>query len=165
MSAMFTAPSTGGLNFASRLSGACGWAKLSPCRTTSKPPATRSIVTASARPPKTFTDSGNSSSFVIFDKRIVIAADQERADPRLVQAFDLLGQEPGGLHRGLLAVVEVAGQQQRIDLLVDAEVDDPHESLPRGIADQCGELGVTERERTQRTIEMDVGGVDEAIGH
>ena len=82
-----------------------------------------------------------------------------------MQALHLLGQEPGRLHRGLFAIVEVAGQKKRVDLLVDAQIDDPHESPPRGIADQRGELGIAQGERAERRIEVDVGGVDEAIGH
>jgi len=42
--------------------------------------------------------------------------------------------KPGRLHRRLLAIVEIAGKQERIDILVDAEIDDP------GIMDQTHQI-------------------------
>jgi hypothetical protein len=49
------------------------------------------------------------------------------------------------LHRGLPAVVEVVGDQKRVDLL--------------------GERRVAQRERAQRRIAVNVGGVDESERH
>ena len=51
---------------------------------------------------------------------VVVAADDEHPHPSLVQPVDLIGKEPGGLHRSLLAVVEVAREQQGVHLLVEA---------------------------------------------
>ena len=81
-------------------------------------------ATASARPPKTLTNSGSVSSRVMRELGVVIAANDEGPDPRLVQAPQLVGEKARGLHRGLLAVVEVAGDHERVDLLGKAEVDD-----------------------------------------
>ena len=83
-------------------------------------------------------------------QRIMIAADDEDLDLRLVQLSDLVGKEAGCLHRRLLAVVQVARKQQRIDLLVEAEVHNPDERLARGIADEIRERGVAQREGAQR---------------
>ncbi len=42
-------------------------------------------------------------------KVIVIAADDEDPDPGIIQPLDLAREEAGRLHRGLFAVIEVAG--------------------------------------------------------
>ena len=46
----------------------------------------------------------------------MVAADDEDADARLMQPAELFGQKPRRLHRGLVAIIEIAGQQQRVDL-------------------------------------------------
>ena len=74
------------------------------------------------------------------------AADNEDLDLRLVQLADLVGKEAGCLHRRLLAVVQVARQQQGIDLFADAEVHNPDERSSRGVADETRECGVAQRE-------------------
>ena len=96
---------------------------------------------------------------------VVVAPDHEASNAGLVQPPDLLGQEPRRLHRGLLAVVEIPGQQQRVHLLGEAEIDDRHERAPGRVADQIGERRIAQRQRAQRRVEVDVGRVDEAIGH
>ena len=55
------------LELRTRLSGAWGFAKLIPWTTTGVSPRGRANSTASPRPPKTFTPSGNTSSLVIRD--------------------------------------------------------------------------------------------------
>ena len=95
----------------------------------------------------------------------MIAADDAGADAGLIQPPQLLGQKAGRLHRGLIAVVKVTGDQQRIDLLREAEVDDPDECLPSGVADQLRQLGMAHRQRAQRRVEMNVGSMNEAKSH
>ncbi len=102
---------------------------------------------------------------MIFERASWLPRTTKVRTPNVMQTLHLIGEEPRRRHRGLVAVVEVARQQERIHLLGDAEVDDAHEGLARGVADQRGELGIAQRERAERRIEMDVGGVDEAIGH
>jgi hypothetical protein len=94
----------------------------------------------------------------------VIAADEKDADAGLVQPAQLVGEEARRLHRGLLAVIEIAGDHQRIDPLGKGEIDDADKGLPRRVADQAGEISIAQRQRAQRRIEMDVGGMDETKG-
>jgi hypothetical protein len=49
----------------------------------------------------------------------------------------------------------VAGQQQRIDTLFQAQIDDADESPPRRVPNQIGEIGIAQGERAQRRIQMD----------
>jgi len=94
----------------------------------------------------------------------VIAADDEDADARLVEPLQLGREEARRLHRGLVAVIEIAGDEQRIDALGEREIDDGGQRPARGVADQRREISVAQRQRAQRRIEMDVRRMDEAKG-
>ncbi len=96
---------------------------------------------------------------------VVIAANEEGRDARLVEPSQLIGEKPRRFHRRLLAVVEVAGDQKRVDLFGKAEVDHGDESFSRRPANQTSQFGIAQRERRQRRIEVDVGGVNESEGH
>ena len=102
-------------------------------------PAVPSTGTASAWPPKTLTEFGKVN--LLRDPRqcIVIASDDEDADAGLVQPTKLLGEIPRCLHRRLIAVVEVACEEERIDFFVEAKIDGAREGLPRRGADQIRE--------------------------
>jgi hypothetical protein len=54
----------------------------------------------------------------------------------LVKPTDLLGEKPSGFHGCLFAIIKIAGQQQRVDLLSKAEIDGPDERLPGCVSDQ-----------------------------
>ena len=69
--------------------------------------------------------------------------------PASCEPAELFGEEPRRLHRGLVAVVEVSGEQERVDLLVEAKVDDADEGAPRRVADQLRQVGIAQRERAQ----------------
>ena len=96
---------------------------------------------------------------------VVIAANDKGRDARLVEPPQLIGEKPRRLHRRLLAVVEVAGDQQRIDLFRKAEIDHGDKGFSRRPADQISEFRIAQRERRQRRIEVDVGGMNESEGH
>lgn len=94
---------------------------------------------------------------------IMVSTDDEDADTGLVQTPELLGQEAGRLHRGLVAIIEIAGDHQGIDVFVQAQIDDPNESAPRRIADQLRQLGIAQCERAEWGVQMNVRCVDEAV--
>lgn len=75
-------------------------------------------------------------------QRIVVAADED-ADTGLVEAPELLGGKASRLHGGLVAVIKIAGDQQGVNLLVQAKVDHADECASGGIADQLRQLGVS----------------------
>lgn len=60
-----------------------------------------------------------------------------------MQLPHLLGEEESRFHGRLLAVVEITGQQEGVDLLADAKLDDPDKSVPGGIPDQLGKRAIT----------------------
>ena len=95
----------------------------------------------------------------------MIAADDIGPDTRLMKPLHLARQKPGRLHRGLVAVVKVTGDNQRVDLLVDAEIDNGNKSLTRRIADKLGEVAVAHRQRPQRGIEVQIGRVNKSKWH
>ena len=96
---------------------------------------------------------------------VMVAADDEGRDLGFVQPSKLIGEKARRLHRGLLAVVEVAGDQERVHFLGEADIDDRRERPARRAADQVGERRLTQRQRAERRIEVHVGGVDESEAH
>jgi len=97
-------------------------------------------------------------------KGVMIAADDEAADTGGGQASQFIRQERSRLHRGLVAVIKIAGDDKRVDALFQAQVDNGAERLPRGGADEAGKVRIAQSQRLQRRIEMDVSGMDETIG-
>jgi hypothetical protein len=53
----------------------------------------------------------------------------------------MLGEKARRLHGGLIAVVEIAGEEECVHLLIDAQLDDAYQDRPAGVADQLGEPG------------------------
>ena len=100
-----------------------------------------------------------------FGQGIVIAADLVDGDARLAQPRQLGGEKARRLHRGLFAIIEIAGDDQRIDLFLEAEIDNGDERLAGGIPDQRREVGIAQRQRAQRRIKVDIGSMNEAKGH
>ena len=96
---------------------------------------------------------------------VVVAANDKRRDARLVKPSQLIGEKPRRLHRRLLAVVEVAGDQQRIHLFRKAQIDHGDKGFSRRPANEIGEFRVAQRQRRQRRIKVDVGCVNESEGH
>ena len=96
---------------------------------------------------------------------VVVAADDERLDARLMEPPQLIDKKARRLHRRLFAVVEVASDQERIDLLRKAEINHDDKGFSRRPADQLRKLGVAQRQRRQRRIEVNVGGVNESDRH
>ena len=95
----------------------------------------------------------------------MVAADLEHADASLMQACHLRGQEARRLHRRLVAIIKIAGDDECVDTLCKAKIDYGDERLSAGVADKLGEFGVTQRQRTQRRVEMNVGRVYELKCH
>ena len=98
-------------------------------------------------------------------KRVMIAADDEDANCSLMKPSDLLGQKTGRLHRRLIAIIKIACQNQRIDTLFQAEIDDAHKGQPRGVPNQVGKIGIAQGKRTQWGIEVDIRSMDKTIRH
>ena len=65
-----------------------------------------------------------------FGLGIVVPAEDDQADIGFVQPARLGGEEASGVHRILFVVAEIAGQQRRIDPLVETKIDQTDEGLP-----------------------------------
>ena len=120
---------------------------------------------ASARPAKTLTEFRQGQFPGDARLRVMVAANDKRCDARLVEPSQLIGEKPGRLHRRLLAVIEVAGDQERIHLFRKAQIDHGDKGFSRRPANEIGEFGVAQRQRRQRQIKVDVGCVNESEGH
>ena len=79
----------------------------------------------------------------------MVAADDEDSNAGLAEPPELFGEKTRRLHRGLVAIVEISGDQERVDLLVQAKVDHPDEGTPGGVADQLRQVGMAQRKRAQ----------------
>ncbi|ESY62394.1 hypothetical protein X742_33065 [Mesorhizobium sp. LNHC232B00] len=95
----------------------------------------------------------------------MIATDLENVDAGLVKPRHLRRQEPRRFHRCLVAIIEIAGNDQGIDTFRKAEVNYGDECLAAGVSDEFGKVGVSHRQRTQRRVEMNIGGVYESKCH
>jgi len=92
----------------------------------------------------------------------MITANDADRDAGCGKPLKLLPQKPGGFHRGLLTVVEVACDQQGIDCFIKAKVDDAFKSSPRGCCNQIRQRRITQRQTAQRRIQMDIGRMNKA---
>ena len=81
--------------------------------------------------------------------RIVVPADHEDPNAGLGHPAHLGAEEHRSLHAPEVAVVDVAGDHQRIDSLLEAEIDGPLECLAGGVADHLRDLGVAQCKRPQ----------------
>ena len=80
----------------------------------------------------------------------------------LAQAPHPVGEEKPGVVAFPLAVEDVAGDDDESALLRDGERDQIVEGLARGVVDAGGELRRLPRKPLQGTVEMEIGGVNEA---
>ena len=96
---------------------------------------------------------------------IVIAANQIATNACQMQPVKLRRQEQRRLHGCLLAVIQIAGDQQRIDPFLQAQINHRSECLPRRGADQFAQRRVAQSKAAQGGVEMYVGGVNETEGH
>ena len=55
--------------------------------------------------------------------RVVVATDHEDRDPGIVEALHLADQEGGRLHAAHIAIVEITGDQEGVDVFFEAEID------------------------------------------
>ena len=53
----------------------------------------------------------------------MVAPYDEHSNPGLIQPLQLSGEKESGLHRRLIAIVEIAGDHQSINLFVEAKID------------------------------------------
>ncbi len=160
---MLTAPGSGPRNFASRLSGRVLLGEADPvdCDVERARRAPHDL----GAPAEHFR--GVRQGQLAGDARlgVVVAADDEGRDAGLVQPPQLIGEEARRLHRRLVAVVEVARDQERVDLLRKAEVDDRDERPPGRAADELGERRLAQGQRAKGRIEVNVGGMNESERH
>jgi hypothetical protein len=96
---------------------------------------------------------------------VVISADLENPDTGLVETCHLRCQKTRGFHRSLIAIVKIAGDDQGIDALCKAEIDNGDKCLATSVSDEFGKIGVAHREGTQRRVEVNIGGVYKAKCH
>jgi hypothetical protein len=66
--------------------------------------------------------------------------------PASAKPAEFTGQKAGGFHRGLLAVIKIACNDKRIDLLIEAQIDDAAEGGPGRGADQISQILIAERQ-------------------
>ena len=93
-------------------------------------------------------------------RRVVVAADGDDLDALPQQAAELLDQELAGAPVLPVAVVEVAGEEDELDLPLEGEVDHVDDGVAGGAADALDRgLGV---QALQGAVEVQVGGVEEA---
>ena len=158
-----TAPSRAAGYLASRLSGALGLAKLNAMEHNIEPAGGLKHRLGTAAEDR---DRVRKHQLFRYPRHgVVVSADLENPDAGLMQACHLRGQEARRFHRRLVAIIKIAGDDECIDTLRKAEIDNGDERLAAGVSDELGEIGVSHRQRTQRRVEMNVGRVYESKCH
>ena len=93
--------------------------------------------------------------------RVVVALNDEDADAVLVEELHLFANVNRRVKVGTVFVVEVAGDQQKVNLFVDCQLNEIVERLARGDAQGFGRSTFVLIEILQRAVEMDIGSMDE----
>ena len=92
---------------------------------------------------------------------VVVAGDYEHANPGLAQLGHLGHEEQPGALVPPVAVVEVAGDEHERGRLVDSQLHQVFHRPPGGLANLLDRSPLVTFEPFQRTIEMNVGSVNE----
>jgi len=92
---------------------------------------------------------------------VVVAIDDECRNAGGGQPTHLACEEHAGVVVLPVAVVQIAGDDHEIDLLIDGRSHQVRERFASSGAQQLGRRVGIGRQPGERTVEMDVGGVDE----
>lgn len=94
-------------------------------------------------------------------RRIVISLDKKDWNVSPLQSSHLLGEEPAGSHRFPVAVVDIPGNQEKVDLLIDTKADQLPKSDASGVPKGFNGSIRERLEPEHGAVEMKVGGMDE----
>ena len=93
------------------------------------------------------TESGKVSSLVIFDSASWLPLMMNTLIPASCSLWTWSARKTCGLHRRLLAVVQVAREQKGVHLFVQAEVHNSDERPACGVSNEIGKRDIAQRER------------------
>ena len=93
---------------------------------------------------------------------VVIAEKHENRNAGAPEATHLATEEDAGVVIAPAAIVEIAGNHHEINLLLDGTVDQLAKGVPCRVAQLRGRCIGISGESGERTVEVDVGGVNEA---
>ena len=96
--------------------------------------------------------------------RIVIAVQDEDGNIRLIELPHLLGKEQSSLVITPGAIIEVAGDHEKIHLVPDRPFDQRLKCGARRCTNTFSHPPFNAGQSGQRTIEMNIGGMEEAKG-
>ncbi len=92
---------------------------------------------------------------------IVIAAHHKHLPPRVGKPSHLVGEKKAGAVVRPIPVIDVAGDHEKRGVFRDRKVNQTPERAPSRAPDQLGGRSWIGFEPAQRTVEMDVGGMNE----
>ncbi|MNU29789.1 hypothetical protein D3C71_182680 [compost metagenome] len=95
---------------------------------------------------------------------VVIALEQKDRDAGTLQPRHLAVEEQADLVVLPVAVINVAGDDEEIDLALDRLIDKCRKGLSACLDKKLGEIGILESQPLERAAEMQVCGMDEAEG-
>ena len=96
---------------------------------------------------------------------IVVSLGDHDPDSLLVQAPQLIAQEKGDLHIGIVLVVQVSGEDQEGDPLFDGQVDQPFKGVPCCPPDTIELLFFPKGQIKKGTVQMNIGRMQEFHAH
>ena len=95
----------------------------------------------------------------------MVAGDDEDGDVRFAEPVELPDEVEAGVVVAPVAIVEVARDQQEIDPTIDRQLNQPLERPAGCPSDPIDGRVLVAFEAPERTVEVDIGGVDEGDRH
>ncbi|MET3605407.1 hypothetical protein ABIC99_003236 [Sphaerotilus sulfidivorans] len=97
--------------------------------------------------------------------RIMISPDDEHPDIPAGQPVHLLVKKQPGAEIIPVAVIEIAGNQQRLDLALDRQIDQGDQRTPGGRAQRFDRRAFMSVQPAQRTVEMQIRRMKKTPAH
>ncbi len=96
----------------------------------------------------------------------MVSMDHERTDPSFVEPLETVPEFYLCSEASICPIVNVTGHQQKIDLLLKAELNHPVKGLKRGRTQDASQIRVIDVECCKGAFEMEISCVDKReIGH
>ena len=96
---------------------------------------------------------------------VMVTTQNERSNISINKPLHFSRKIGGSLHAGEFAVVKVTGNDQRIDLFREAQVNDAGKGSAGCIGHQLGQLRIFQGQGSQGRVQMNISGMNEAKCH
>jgi hypothetical protein len=100
---------------------------------------------------------GSESALVV---GVMVAFDNDSANPLLLQPSQLVAKEHGDLHVRAIVIIEVSGEHQQGDLSFDAQINQVLEGFAGRAPHSLDLATILTRQCQERAVQMEICGVN-----